>query len=394
MILEQTKILKVTKNADTKEDLQNLLFAADIIKKGGLVVFPTETVYGLGANALDENACKKIFEAKGRPQNNPLIMHLDDKNKIGAYCETEGIYGLEQLKALMPAPLTVILPAKDIVPRTVTGGLDTVAVRVPTSDIARKLIEKRPFDDIPDFVSNLNDTIESFDKSNNNSKDTSNGRTPSRDGDTFVVSGSIDKEITTEDLNLNPSPVIQTTAFSDLGGYEWANEAIAYMKVQGIINGVGNDLFAPGTSVKREEFAKMIVLAFDIKADAQKVDFDDVQKNSWYAPYVAAASDKGIIKGMSNSLFGVGDNITREDMAVMCYRAIQSEGIEIATKRSKPNFSDSISDYAVDAVNELYRAEIINGTGEGRFGAKAGATRAEAAKLLYEILKNRSGAGE
>ena len=141
MILEQTKILKVTKNADTKEDLQNLLFAADIIQKGGLVVFPTETVYGLGANALDENACKKIFEAKGRPQNNPLIMHLDDKNKIGAYCETEGIYGLEQLKALMPAPLTVILPAKDIVPRTVTGGLDTVAVRVPTSAIARKLIE-------------------------------------------------------------------------------------------------------------------------------------------------------------------------------------------------------------------------------------------------------------
>jgi len=141
MILEQTKILKVTKNADTKEDLQNLLFAADIIKKGGLVVFPTETVYGLGANALDENAARKIYEAKGRPQNNPLIIHLDDKENIGKYCETEGIYGFEQLKSLMPAPLTVILPAKDIVPRTVTGGLDTVAVRVPTSDIARKLIE-------------------------------------------------------------------------------------------------------------------------------------------------------------------------------------------------------------------------------------------------------------
>ena len=141
MILEETKILKVTKNADTEEDLQNLLFAADIIKKGGLVVFPTETVYGLGANALDENAARKIYEAKGRPQNNPLIIHLDDKKSIGNFCETDGVCGLEKLKSLMPAPLTVILPAKDIVPRTVTGGLDTVAVRVPTSAIARKLIE-------------------------------------------------------------------------------------------------------------------------------------------------------------------------------------------------------------------------------------------------------------
>ena len=141
MILEKTKILKVTKNADTKEDLQNLQYAADIIKKGGLVVFPTETVYGLGANALDEDAASKIYEAKGRPQNNPLIIHLDNKDNIENYCETTGVYGLDKLKDLMPAPLTVILHAKEIVPKMVTGGLDTVAVRVPTSKIARKLIE-------------------------------------------------------------------------------------------------------------------------------------------------------------------------------------------------------------------------------------------------------------
>lgn len=140
MILEKTKVLKVTKNADTAEDEQNLRFAADIIKKGGLVVFPTETVYGLGANALDENAAKAIYEAKGRPQNNPLIIHLDDKDRISDFCYTDGKSQLEKLTSLMPAPLTVILPAKDIVPRTVTGGLPTVAVRVPKSAVARKLI--------------------------------------------------------------------------------------------------------------------------------------------------------------------------------------------------------------------------------------------------------------
>lgn len=140
MILEETKILKVSETADSVEDIQNLLFAADIIKKGGLVVFPTETVYGLGANALDENAAAKIYKAKGRPQNNPLIIHLDNKYKIQDYCNTQGIKDLDKLTDLMPAPLTVILPAKDIVPKTVTGGLDTVAVRVPESKIARALI--------------------------------------------------------------------------------------------------------------------------------------------------------------------------------------------------------------------------------------------------------------
>ena len=73
MILEKTKVLKVSKSADTKKDLQNLSFAAEIIKKSGLVVFPTETVYGLGANALDEKAVRKIYAAKGRPQNLSLI---------------------------------------------------------------------------------------------------------------------------------------------------------------------------------------------------------------------------------------------------------------------------------------------------------------------------------
>lgn len=141
MILEKTLILKVTKNADTAEDMKNLAVAADIIKKGGLVVFPTETVYGLGANALDGEAVKSIFEAKGRPQDNPLIIHLNDKNDIDKYCKTDGVFGYDKLIQLMPAPLTVILPAKSNIPKEVTAGLDTVAVRVPESKIARKLVE-------------------------------------------------------------------------------------------------------------------------------------------------------------------------------------------------------------------------------------------------------------
>ena len=140
MEIKQTKILKITKNADTLDDLEKLKYASDVIKKGGLVVFPTETVYGLGANALDQNASQNIYLAKGRPQNNPLIIHLNDKSDIQKYCHTDKVSGLEKVLSIMPAPLTVILPAKDCIPKTVTGGLDTVAVRVPKNAVANKFL--------------------------------------------------------------------------------------------------------------------------------------------------------------------------------------------------------------------------------------------------------------
>ena len=114
--------------------------AAETIKSGGLVAFPTETVYGLGANALDPTAAKKIYEAKGRPSNNPLIIHLAHYRDAEKYCHTNEIY-YKLAERFMPGPLTVILPKKDNIPYEVTGGLDTVAVRVPKDPVAHRLIE-------------------------------------------------------------------------------------------------------------------------------------------------------------------------------------------------------------------------------------------------------------
>ena len=142
MLLSKTLVRPVSRSADTPDDRAALQTAADLIRRGGLVVFPTETVYGLGANGLDENAARAIYAAKGRPQNNPLILHLSDASEIPLYCDVpEKIKPLlEKLTSLMPAPLTVILPAKPVVPKTITAGLPNVAVRVPTSKIARELI--------------------------------------------------------------------------------------------------------------------------------------------------------------------------------------------------------------------------------------------------------------
>ncbi len=114
--------------------------AADILKNGGLVALPTETVYGLGANGLEEAAVAKIFEAKGRPQDNPLILHVSDSRDMEKFCHhiPESAYRLAE--KFWPGPLTMVLPARDIVPLSTRAGLPTVAVRCPDNAITREII--------------------------------------------------------------------------------------------------------------------------------------------------------------------------------------------------------------------------------------------------------------
>lgn len=123
-------------------DLEELKKQAKLLRNGNTVIFPTETVYGLGANALDETAVKKIYEAKGRPSDNPLIVHIYDKSEV--YDLAKDIS--EKAEAIMdkfwPGPITIILNKKDIIPKITSGGLDTVAIRMPSHKIAREIIKE------------------------------------------------------------------------------------------------------------------------------------------------------------------------------------------------------------------------------------------------------------
>ena len=114
--------------------------AADIIRRGGLVAIPTETVYGLGANGLDEQAVIKIFQAKGRPQDNPLILHVAQPQEMEKFCHDIPPAAYALAEKFWPGPLTMVLPARDIVPRRTTAGLDTVAVRCPDNETTRQII--------------------------------------------------------------------------------------------------------------------------------------------------------------------------------------------------------------------------------------------------------------
>ena len=114
--------------------------AAEIIKAGGLVAIPTETVYGLAANGLDPEAVAKIFVAKGRPNDNPLILHISDGAQIDDLCRDVPEAAYKLAEAFWPGPLTMVLPAKPCVPKETTAGLPTVAVRCPDSAITRQII--------------------------------------------------------------------------------------------------------------------------------------------------------------------------------------------------------------------------------------------------------------
>ncbi len=114
--------------------------AADLIRHGQLVAIPTETVYGLGANGLDEAAVARIFAVKGRPQDNPLILHIWDTEQIPLFCSPVPQQAYDLASVFWPGPLTMVLPARDIVPRRTTAGLDTVAVRCPDNAVTRQII--------------------------------------------------------------------------------------------------------------------------------------------------------------------------------------------------------------------------------------------------------------
>lgn len=133
----ETIIKKIDKNQIDEDAIRE---AGEILREGGLVAFPTETVYGLGANALDEEAAKKTYEAKGRPSDNPLIVHIADLEDLSEI--TENVPPETELlaKHFWPGPLTMIFEKSSLVPYGTTGGLDTVAVRMPSDLIARKLI--------------------------------------------------------------------------------------------------------------------------------------------------------------------------------------------------------------------------------------------------------------
>ena len=183
----------------------------------------------------------------------------------------------------------------------------------------------------------------------------------------------------------DPEPVY---AFEDMKNAAWANEAVTYLSDKKIVSGVDEKNFAPYSKVTREQFASMIVKAFDMTDSSAESDFDDLPDSHWAYRAVSAAYQKRIVSGMSEKMFGTGNNIKRCDIAVMAANAAKAAGVELKSVKdvSFTDFED-VPEYARESVRLMAAAGIINGYDDGSFKPLDNATRAEAAQIIYTIIK-------
>ena len=178
--------------------------------------------------------------------------------------------------------------------------------------------------------------------------------------------------------------------FTDVNPNGWSAEYIYYLYDRGVVNGVGDNLFAPTRSITRAEFVKMLAGVAGVTESglSNNSGFADVEPGSWYAPYVTWAMQSGVTTGTSATTFGPEDNITREQMAVMIYRFAQSSGVALPGGASA-SFTDaaSFSGWATEAIYAMQRAGIIDGVGDGRFAPQDNATREQACKMLAVLME-------
>lgn len=187
-----------------------------------------------------------------------------------------------------------------------------------------------------------------------------------------------------EDKKDNTSDEPSKIEFSDLDSYDWAKTAIYSLAEAGAVSGSGDGRFLPQNSIKREEFVKMLALTFKLADKGADVSFEDVKENDWFESPVRACVANGVINGISDTKFGTGMNVTRQDAAAMLARLFSAPHDENVEK-----FADDaeISDYARDGIYMLKAADMLSGYDDNTFRPNLPVTRAEAAKMIYNLLK-------
>ncbi len=193
--------------------------------------------------------------------------------------------------------------------------------------------------------------------------------------------------IPSQGTGVNTTGVALTNKYNDIGTVEWAYEAIDYVVKKGIMQGTADKTFAPNEPVLREQVAKIITVAFSRYNSGAAATYNDVAKNHWAYSYIGSAMENGLMNGMSDGSFGIGQKMTRQDLCTVIYRATQKMGYNFVKKDD--SFSDfgSVSDYAQDAVAYLAGAGIISGMGDSTVAPNNTATRAQTAQMLMKVSK-------
>ena len=175
--------------------------------------------------------------------------------------------------------------------------------------------------------------------------------------------------------------------FDDMGEALWAQDMVHELAAKGIISKNDERAFRPMDNVTREEYVKMLVTVIGSHNEGAKSNLADVDSNHWASSYIATAQQLGIVQGNADGTFGLGQKITRQDMAVMLYRTFQVLGIDLPEGTNEFTDSSDIASYAKAAVSALEKQGIINGMGDGTFAPANNATRAQSAKVIYVMME-------
>lgn len=254
---------------------------------------------------------------------------------------------------------------------------------VSISDKLAEAMTKQSFSDIADVKKFIANYTESGSGGNSSSSGSGgSGGSGSSFGSKNTYSG---KEAELPNTGDEDSKMIYP--FDDIADIPWAADAITQLSYRGVLNGKSERIFMPNDNVTREEFAKITAIGFGLNLINTECPFDDVDENDWAYPYIRSAYKAGIIKGVSDTEFGYGQNITREDLCVMIDRMIEIGELTLPQNNESVTFADegAVSEYAKESVHRLARADIVSGDGTN-FNPKAYATRAEAAKIVYLAL--------
>lgn len=256
----------------------------------------------------------------------------------------------------------------------------TIPAKVKSKDTLFTHLSKRSnYKDAKDLQNEINKYADSLD-SGSGSNGGGGGSRPGPGPDDIVI-----RPTATPTPTNTPNDI--GNVFHDLDSVAWAKESIQKLYDNQVIAEDPSKHFRPEDSITREEFVKMLVVSLDILDENAQCSFDDVSEADWFYPYIASAVSKGVVKGVSDTSFGVGQNVTRQDIAALVYRAAENLHVTLAQNNPEKDFSDKadISDYAVEAIRAMTKAGIVNGYEDNTFQPHHTATRAEAAVMIAKF---------
>lgn len=276
--------------------------------------------------------------------------------------------------------------------------------RVDAYQLSKKLVvSSKPYDSPEEVKTTFEEAVKTLANTTSNSNiGGSAGGGPSRGtiggGGVSSVSGEHpvnNPEVTSDRLQ----QIEGQTVFSDLEAVEWAKPFIYYLQENHIMQGDGDGRFRPEDPVLREELLKLVLEALKLSAPADDdtaAAFEDVESGAWYAAYVQTGVKLGVVNGMEEKRFGVGEAVSRQDAAVMILRAVEAAGSALQTTKEAIAFADTeaIAGYAREAIDMLQRAGVINGYETGEFCPQNSILRCEAAKMIYQMMKSTGGGKE